>query len=41
MNDELLKVSNLHVKVQEGEILYGVDLEIKNGETHHSMLKSE
>ena len=34
MNDELLKVSNLHVKVQEGEILHGVDLEIKNGETH-------
>lgn len=34
MKDELLKVSNLHVKVQEGEILHGVDLEIKNGETH-------
>ncbi len=34
MNDELLKVSNLHVKVQEGEILHGVDLDIKNGETH-------
>ena len=34
MNDELLKVSNLHVKVQEGEILHGADLEIKNGEAH-------
>ncbi|MCR4867419.1 MAG: Fe-S cluster assembly ATPase SufC [Lachnospiraceae bacterium] len=34
MNDELLKVSNLHVKVQEGEILHGVDLDIREGETH-------
>ena len=34
MNKELLKVKNLHVKVQEGEILHGVDLDIKDGETH-------
>jgi len=30
----LLKIENLHVNVGRHEILRGVDLEIKNGETH-------
>jgi len=34
MADTLLKVSNLTVNVGEKEILHGVDLEVKPGETH-------
>lgn len=30
----LLHIKNLHVNVEEKEILHGVDLEIKKGETH-------
>ncbi len=31
---ELLKITDLHVSAEEKEILHGVDLEIKSGETH-------
>lgn len=34
MSNAILKVSNLHVGVQDKEILNGVDLEIGEGETH-------
>lgn len=32
--DNLLKVSNLHVNVEDKEILHGIDLNINKGETH-------
>lgn len=34
MSEALLQVEDLRVKVEEKEILHGVDLEIKKGETH-------
>ena len=34
MSQEILKVEKLHVKVQDKEILKGLDLEIGEGETH-------
>lgn len=37
MNDILLKVTDLHAKVEEKEILRGVNLEIRPGEVHAIM----
>ena len=34
MADSLLKIDQLHVNVEEKEILHGIDLEINKGETH-------
>ena len=34
---DTLKISNLHVTVEDKEILKGVNLEIKRGETHALM----
>ena len=34
MSQEILKVEKIHVKVQDKEILKGLDLEIGEGETH-------
>ena len=34
MANPLLKVSNLHVSVEDREILHGIDLNIEKGETH-------
>ena len=31
---ELLKINNLHVEVEDGEILHGIDLKVGPGETH-------
>ncbi len=37
MNDILLKVTDLHAKVEDKEILRGIDLEIRPGEVHAIM----
>ena len=37
MNDILLEIHNLHASVGEKEILKGVDLTIRRGETHAVM----
>ena len=34
MENEILRVENLHVSVEEQEILHGLDLTVKKGETH-------
>lgn len=34
MSDALLKIENLKVEVEDNEILHGIDLEIRPGETH-------
>ncbi len=34
MSDQLLQVKNLSVDIEEGQILHGVDLVMKKGETH-------
>ena len=34
MAASLLKIDQLHVNVEEKEILHGIDLEINKGETH-------
>ena len=33
----MIKIENLHVKVEESKILKGVNLEVKEGETHAIM----
>ncbi|MGB1581978.1 MAG: ATP-binding cassette domain-containing protein, partial [Nevskiales bacterium] len=33
----MLKISNLHAKVEEKDILKGIDLEVKAGEVHAIM----
>ena len=37
MNDTLLKIKNLHVSIEDKEILKGIDLEIRKGEIHAVM----
>ena len=37
MNDTLLKITNLHVSIEDKEILKGIDLEICKGEIHAVM----
>ena len=37
MNDILLKVTDIHAKVEDKEILRGIDLEIRPGEVHAIM----
>lgn len=37
MNDTLLKIKNLHVSIENKEILKGIDLEIRKGEIHAVM----
>lgn len=37
MNDTLLKITNLHVSIENKEILKGIDLEIRKGEIHAVM----
>lgn len=34
MSETLLQINGLRVNVEEKEILHGVDLDIKKGETH-------
>lgn len=41
MAASLLKIDQLHVNVEEKEILHGVDLEINKGETHVLMGQTE
>ena len=37
MLSDILKISNLHAKIEEKEILQGVDLTIRTGEVHAIM----
>ena len=37
MSDIILKISGLHAKVADKEILKGIDLEIRRGEIHAVM----
>lgn len=40
MSETLLQINGLRVNVEEKEILHGVDLDIKKGETHVLMGQS-
>ena len=40
MNDTLLKIKNLHVSIENKEILKGIDLEIRKGEIHAVIVSS-